>query len=189
MLEQLPDPEPDRRRRTWPLKLGAVLERQHRAKVHDELVDHRAAPGIGPFGLWLEQLIAESTRAEGAGIMPLADEPNRSANIHRATTCFAYLRVEGTPRRRRRRHQGRGFHVQRSGSPTVDIGTQMITVGAGNGLLRRAAAIDPFDQLTASATRTRRRGAQRLRGDRRLESVVNSELSEALRTAERDHSS
>ena len=55
------------------LWLGAVLgglARQGRDKV-----TFACSPGLSSFGLWLEQLLAESTGKEGKGLVPVAGEP------------------------------------------------------------------------------------------------------------------
>ena len=53
------------------------------------------SPGIGSFGLWAEQLVAESTGKEGAGIVPVAGEPLRPPGFYGADRLFVYLRLEG----------------------------------------------------------------------------------------------
>ena len=40
------------------------------------------SPGIASFGLWAEQLIAESTGKEGKGILPVADEPLGTPEVY-----------------------------------------------------------------------------------------------------------
>ena len=47
---------------------------------------------ISSFGLWIEQLIAESTGKEGKGILPVADEPLGSPDVYGDDRVFAYLR-------------------------------------------------------------------------------------------------
>ena len=42
---------------------------------------------IASFGLWVEQLIAESTGKHGKGILPVADEPLGDARASTATTA------------------------------------------------------------------------------------------------------
>ena len=47
---------------------------------------------ISSFGLWVEQLIAESTGKEGKGILPVADEPLGTPDVYGDDRVFAYLR-------------------------------------------------------------------------------------------------
>ena len=53
------------------------------------------SPSIGSFGLWVEQLIAESTGKDGKGIVPVAGEPLLSAVAYGDDRIVAYLRLEG----------------------------------------------------------------------------------------------
>jgi glucose-6-phosphate isomerase len=47
---------------------------------------------IESFGLWAEQLVAESTGKKGRGILPVADEPLGEADVYGTDRVFAYLR-------------------------------------------------------------------------------------------------
>ena len=53
------------------------------------------SPSIGSFGLWVEQLIAESTGKEGRGIVPVASEPLVDSDSYGDDRLFVYLRLEG----------------------------------------------------------------------------------------------
>jgi transaldolase/glucose-6-phosphate isomerase len=52
---------------------------------------------ISSFGLWVEQLIAESTGKEGKGILPVADEPLGEPGAYGDDRLFAYLRNAESP--------------------------------------------------------------------------------------------
>ena len=52
------------------------------------------SPSIAAFGLWAEQLLAESTGKEGTGIIPVAGEPLLSPEHYGDDRFFVYLRVE-----------------------------------------------------------------------------------------------
>jgi len=47
------------------------------------------------FGLWVEQLIAESTGKHGKGILPVADEPVGTPDNYGDDRVFAHLAAEG----------------------------------------------------------------------------------------------
>ncbi len=53
------------------------------------------SPSIASFGLWAEQLIAESTGKEGKGIVPIAGEPLVGPDHYGSDRLFVYLRVDG----------------------------------------------------------------------------------------------
>ena len=52
---------------------------------------------IASFGLWVEQLIAESTGKQGSGILPVADEPVGDPDAYGDDRVFAYLRNRDEP--------------------------------------------------------------------------------------------
>jgi glucose-6-phosphate isomerase/transaldolase/glucose-6-phosphate isomerase len=52
------------------------------------------SPGIAAFGLWAEQLIAESTGKEGRGILPVDGEPLGSPAHYGDDRFFVYLRLQ-----------------------------------------------------------------------------------------------
>ncbi len=54
-----------------------------------------ASPQITTFGLWAEQLLAESTGKEGTGLIPVADEPIVSPTAYGTDRLFVYLRLKG----------------------------------------------------------------------------------------------
>jgi glucose-6-phosphate isomerase/transaldolase/glucose-6-phosphate isomerase len=54
-----------------------------------------ASPSIASFGLWAEQLLAESTGKDGKGIVPISGEPLLETDAYGDDRLFVYLRVEG----------------------------------------------------------------------------------------------
>jgi hypothetical protein len=52
---------------------------------------------ISSFGLWVEQLVAESTGKQGRGILPVADEPLRRPSAYGSDRVFVHLRDEEQP--------------------------------------------------------------------------------------------
>ena len=52
------------------------------------------SPSIESFGLWIEQLLAESTGKEGKGIIPVVGEPHLSPEGYGEDRQFVYLRLE-----------------------------------------------------------------------------------------------
>jgi transaldolase/glucose-6-phosphate isomerase len=53
-----------------------------------------AAPPVGAFGSWLEQLLAESTGKEGKGILPVEGEPLGAPESYGEDRLFVYLRTD-----------------------------------------------------------------------------------------------
>jgi hypothetical protein len=58
--------------------LGALLAAGVRAGR--EKMTLLASPAFAAFGLWVEQLIAESTGKDGTGVVPIVDEPDAGAS-------------------------------------------------------------------------------------------------------------
>lgn len=52
------------------------------------------SPAIGSFGLWVEQLVAESTGKEGKGIVPIINEPFVESDCYGGDRLFVYLRLQ-----------------------------------------------------------------------------------------------
>ncbi len=74
------------------LALGAVmgeLARHKRDKATLLLPE-----SIGTFGLWLEQLLAESTGKERTGILPVASEPLGSPSAYGEDRFFVHIRLK-----------------------------------------------------------------------------------------------
>jgi glucose-6-phosphate isomerase len=75
--------------------MGAALSALARAG-RDKLtfVIPQSLPGLG---LWLEQLVAESTGKRSTGILPVAEEPLGDADAYGEDRVFAYLRDVSSP--------------------------------------------------------------------------------------------
>jgi transaldolase / glucose-6-phosphate isomerase len=54
-------------------------------------------PPLQSFGLWVEQLIAESTGKQGKGILPVADEPVGAPEVYGNDRTFLHLRHGDAP--------------------------------------------------------------------------------------------
>jgi glucose-6-phosphate isomerase len=74
------------------LNLGAALGEM--ALAGRNACTFLVSPEIASFGLWLEQLIAESTGKEGKGILPIAGEPVGSPLQYAQDRVFVQLRLE-----------------------------------------------------------------------------------------------
>ena len=80
-----------------PVNPGAVLGAAlgSLAQIGRDKTTLITSPSIRAFGLWAEQLIAESTGKEGRGIVPIAQEPFASPQAYGPDRFFVALRVEG----------------------------------------------------------------------------------------------
>ena len=65
------------------------------AKSGRDKVTIIASPSLSTFGLWVEQLLAESTGKEGTGLIPIAQEPVLKPKAYGEDRFFVYLKLKG----------------------------------------------------------------------------------------------
>ncbi len=68
--------------------LGELAKNHHRYKVTFILPE-----SLSPLGMWLEQLLAESTGKEGTGLLPVAGEPIGKPEEYGQDRVFVYIRM------------------------------------------------------------------------------------------------
>lgn len=129
--------------------LGAamgVLGRAGRDKV--SIV---TSPKLSSFGLWAEQLLAESTGKEGRGVVPIAEEPLGQPTVYGQDRLFVYLRLEGD----RNAATDRAVQaLERSGQPVVrltlrdrhDLAAEFFRWEFATAVAGHCLGIHPFDQ-------------------------------------------
>ena len=71
--------------------LGELAKNHKRNKVTFILQE-----SLAPLGMWLEQLLAESTGKEGTGLLPVAGEPVGKPNEYGDDRIFVYIRMKDT---------------------------------------------------------------------------------------------
>ena len=96
--------------------LGAALGelgRQGRDKVTFLVPD-----AISTLGMWLEQLLAESTGKEGTGLLPVALEPAGDPAVYGGDRVLAYVGLEGA---KEENLEARVVALRRAGQPVITI--------------------------------------------------------------------
>jgi hypothetical protein len=109
------------------------------------------APPIESFGLWAEQLVAESTGKHGKGILPVADEPLGGPGAYGNDRLFVYL---GNPDEPAEELDAALEELARAGHPTVtldahgaaDLGRVFFFAEFATAVAGWALGINPFDQ-------------------------------------------
>jgi glucose-6-phosphate isomerase len=107
---------------------------------------------IASLGLWIEQLIAESTGKEGKGILPVADEPLGDPDVYGDDRVFAYLRNEDEPDEeldKKIEALGRAGHPTTTGrvvGGASDLGRIFFMTEFATAVAGWALGINPFDQ-------------------------------------------
>ena len=116
------------------------------------------SPSISSFGLWVEQLIAESTGKEGTGIVPVAGEPLASFESYRDDRLFVYLRLDGDDNEA---VDASIRSIESSGHPMVrldlrdkyDLGAEFFRWELATAIAGAALGINPFDQPNVQAAK------------------------------------
>lgn len=113
----------------------------------DKLTLITPAP-LDTLGLWIEQLIAESTGKEGKGILPVAGEPLLGAKDYGDDRLFASVRLRGSDDVARLKELADAGHPvvdQVLGDP-LDLGEIFFTWEFATAIAGAILGIDAFDQ-------------------------------------------
>jgi transaldolase/glucose-6-phosphate isomerase len=121
-----------------------------------------ASPGIGDFGAWLEQLVAESTGKHGKGLIPLDGEPLAAPEAYGADRLFAYLRLDDAADAAQDRHLDA---LEAAGHPVVriavtdryHIGQEFFRWEIATAVAGAIIGINPFDQPDVEASKLKTR--------------------------------
>jgi transaldolase / glucose-6-phosphate isomerase len=135
--------------RSWPLWLGLAIGELAR-RGRDKLTFVVDEP-LGSFGLWAEQLVAESTGKQGTGIVPIAGEPLGDPSAYGDDRVFAHLRGTASPDAAA---ADRLEAIAAAGHPVIeipfedreDLGSQFFAWEFAVGVAGAVLGINPFDQ-------------------------------------------
>ena len=126
------------------LHLGAALGAAVRAGR--DKVTLILDPSVATFGLWLEQLLAESTGKQGTGVVPIVDEPLGPTDLYGDDRLFVAIGDTG---------DDIGLDVLADeGQPVIeldldgprDLGAQVLLWEVATALCGAVLDINPFDQ-------------------------------------------
>jgi glucose-6-phosphate isomerase len=130
--------------------MGAAA-RAGRDKLTLVVPDHLAT-----FGLWLEQLLAESTGKDGTGIVPVVGEPLGDPDVYGADRLFVAV-GEPEPGAAGRldalADAGHPVVVLPSGGAFADLGEQVLLWELATALAGPLLGIHPFDQPDVAAAK------------------------------------
>ncbi len=107
---------------------------------------------LEPFGLWVEQLIAESTGKHGTGVVPIAGEPLGRPDVYGDDRLFVRLRVHGSYDEEMRDTYVRD--VKAAGAPVVELdlpepsalGAEFARWEIATAIAGALLKINPFDE-------------------------------------------
>jgi len=148
------------------------------------------SPAIGSFGMWLEQLIAESTGKDGTGIIPVVGEPFTAPENYGDDRLFIYLRLQDDANDDTDRAVER---IKSSGRDMVilelrdkqDIGAEFFRWEFATAVAGAILGINPFDQPNVQAAKdATSRVLQEFQSSGKLPSLkVSDSLDELLAEA------
>jgi transaldolase / glucose-6-phosphate isomerase len=144
---------------------------------------------ISSFGLWVEQLIAESTGKQGRGVLPVADEPLAAPEDYGADRVFVYLRSEDSPDEQL---DEKVEALSRAGHPTItlavggpeDLGRVFFFAEFAVAVAGWVLGINPFDQPDVQEAKD---NTKRVLEGGELPEVDPGDLSELLERAAPPH--
>lgn len=136
--------------------LGVIMGRLYLAG-RDKLTI-LASPAVAGFGLWVEQLVAESTGKKGRGIVPVIGEPLAAPEDYGNDRLFVYLRLEGDD------NTGSDAAVRRlrsAGHPVAvialadryDLGAEFFRWQMATAVAGAMLGVNPFYQPDVEATK------------------------------------
>ncbi|MFC1919039.1 glucose-6-phosphate isomerase [Chloroflexota bacterium] len=116
------------------------------------------SPSINSFGLWLEQLIAESTGKEGKGIVPVVGEPTMEPDFYGDDRLFIYLRLRNEDESATNEAIKR---IETSGQPVLilemqdiyDLGGEFFRWEFATAIAGALLTINPFNQPNVNAAK------------------------------------
>lgn len=128
-------------------RLGAALG----ALAHEDADKLTVLAGdpVGSIGLWIEQLVAESTGKEGIGILPVALEPIVAPEAYGTDRVFVALETPGDPSIASvasSLHAASFPVIERRLDDALDLGAEMYIWEFATAIAGAVLAINPFDQ-------------------------------------------
>lgn len=132
------------------LLLGAFIGATH-AEGRDKLTV-ALPPSLASLGLWIEQLVAESTGKHGKGSLPVVDEPLGDPAEYGPDRAFVAIATE-----RDAPDAARLDAIERAGHPVLRLTTRVDNLGAeffrwefATAVAGAALGINPFDEPNVS---------------------------------------
>ena len=117
-----------------------------------------ASPEVAPLGIWIEQLIAESTGKNGTGILPIADETFQPVDSYGNDRCFVYLRCNNSADTYANSLISAGYPLLQFNLAEIsDLAGAMYQWELGTAIIGYLLKIHPFNQPDVEAAKIRAR--------------------------------
>ena len=111
------------------------------------------SPGLETVGLWLEQLVAESTGKQGVGVLPVAGEPIAAPERYGNDRVFVHLRLDSTHDAATAALHGAGHPVLTIPFLPQELGGLFVQWEVATALVGARLGINPFDQPNVQAAK------------------------------------
>jgi len=117
-------------------------------------------PSLERFGLWVEQLIAESTGKSGQGIVPVCGEPRRDPSMYQSDRVFVELQLAGEWDDALDRDMSA---LEAGGHPVIrirwqdrnDLGGEVVKWSMATALAGYFLKVNPFDEPNVQESKDR----------------------------------
>jgi glucose-6-phosphate isomerase len=105
-------------------------------------------PSLASLGLWIEQLVAESTGKHGKGALPVVDEPLGGPEVYGSDRAFVAISTERDEPDPRKLHalEAAGFPVLRLSTRIDGLGAEFFRWEFATAVAGAALGINPFDE-------------------------------------------
>jgi len=140
------------------LALGAFMAEQ--AAAGRDKLTLLISPALATLGLWIEQLVAESTGKDGRGILPVVDEPEGSPSDFGADRAFVAIATADD-----RALADRAAALEAAGHPVFRITTSAAHLGGeffrwefATAVAGSALHVNPFDEPNVRDAKARTKG-------------------------------
>ncbi|MFP6679583.1 MAG: glucose-6-phosphate isomerase [Dehalococcoidia bacterium] len=177
--------------------LGATLGGL--AAIGKDKVTVLTSPSINSLGLWIEQLLAESTGKNGKGLIPIVEEPLHNPSDYGDDRNFIYLRLAGEDNARTDAHvellEANGHPITRLDlNDRYDIAAEFFRWEFAVAVAATILSVYPFDQpnvetgkkLTDSLLSTSK-SAEEIRRSIPLVSKLDEVIDLILQAKQRDY--
>ena len=118
------------------------------------------APSLSALGLWIEQLIAESTGKHGKGSLPVVDERLGNPEDYGDDRAFVSIASEsdGPDQARLASFEAAGFPVLRLSIRHDDLGAEFFRWEFATAVAGAALGLNPFDEPNVSEAKEKTKG-------------------------------
>ncbi len=138
--------------------LGAVMAEAARAG-RDKLTFF-ISPEIESFGVWIEQLVAESTGKEGQGVIPVVGEAIGAPRVYDEDRVFVHIRLPGDAASK---EEKKVDSLEAAGHPVIrfylddpyDLGAEMLRWELATAVAGSIMRVNPFDEPNVTDAKKR----------------------------------